>query len=94
VVPQMLYVVGQAIGAGAGVGLHALGAARRSLRVVLISSAITSVFTLIGALAAGVNGAVIGMAIGAGVSSLLTWWQFRMAFREYNAAAAAEWLQP
>ena len=94
VVPQMLYVMGQASGGGAGVGLHALGAARRSLRVVLITSAISSVFTLIGALAAGVTGAVVGMAIGAWVSSLLFWWQFRVAFREYNAAAAAEWLQP
>ncbi len=88
VLPQMLYVMGQAAGSGAGTGLHALGAARRSLRVVLVMAAINCTFTLAGALTAGVTGTVIGMAIGAWVGSVLAWWQFRTAFREHTATPA------
>ena len=99
VLPQMLYVMGQAVSSSAGTGLHALGAARRSLRVVLLMAAINSAFTLAGALAAGVIGAVSGMAIGAWVGSVLAWWQFRKAFREHDAVRAdavpaASFLQP
>jgi O-antigen/teichoic acid export membrane protein len=74
VVPQMLFVVAQGVGSGAGVGLHALGAARRSLRLVVVMVTITSAFTLAGAWMAGVVGTVIGMAIGAWLGSLLSWW--------------------
>ena len=38
VLPQMFFVVGQGIGVGAGTGLHALGAARRSLRQAVLAS--------------------------------------------------------
>jgi O-antigen/teichoic acid export membrane protein len=89
VLPQMLYVMGQAVGSGAGTGLHALGAARRSLRVVLLMAAINSAFTLAGALTAGIAGTVIGMAIGAWVGSVLAWWQFRKAFHESDMVPAA-----
>ena len=94
VVPQTLFVMGQAVGSGAGVGLHALGAARRSLRLVLVMVAVTSAFTLAGAWMAGVVGTVMGMAVGAWLGSLLSWWQFREALRESNAAPATGWLQP
>src|SRR6185312_1023434 len=36
VVPQTVYVVSQGIGYGSSIGLHALGASRRSLRAALI----------------------------------------------------------
>ena len=93
VVPQTLFVMGQAVASGAGVGLHALGAARRSLRLVLVMLTITSAFTLAGAWMAGVVGTVIGMAIGAWLGALLSWWQFREALRESNTAPATGWLQ-
>jgi O-antigen/teichoic acid export membrane protein len=88
VLPQMLYVMGQAAGTGAGTGLHALGAARRSLRVVLVMAGINCACTLAGALVAGVAGTVTGMAIGAWVGSVLAWWQFRTAFREHQTRPA------
>jgi O-antigen/teichoic acid export membrane protein len=94
VVPQMLFVVAQGVGSGAGVGLHALGAARRSLRLVVVMVTLTSGFTLAGAWMAGVVGTVIGMAIGAWLGSLLSWWQFSEALRESNTAPATAWLQP
>jgi O-antigen/teichoic acid export membrane protein len=85
VIPQIFYVMGQAVGAGAGVGLHALGAAKRSLRLVLISATISSICTLGGAVTGGVKGAVFGMALGAWVGVFLAWWQFRVAVREHEA---------
>jgi O-antigen/teichoic acid export membrane protein len=94
VLPQMLFVMGQAVGAGAGTGLHGLGAARRSLRLVLVVAAINSAFILAGALTAGITGAVVGMAVGAWVGSMLAWWQFRAAWRESRAGSAGRWHQP
>lgn len=94
VVPQMLWVMGQGVGSGAGIGLHALGAARRSLRLVLVMVTLTSAFTLAGAWMAGVVGTVIGMAVGGWLGSLLSWWQFREALRESTTAPANRWLQP
>ena len=49
ILPQMLFVTGQAIASGAGMGLHALGAARRSLRVAIISSVLLVACSLAGA---------------------------------------------
>jgi O-antigen/teichoic acid export membrane protein len=81
VLPQMLYVIGQAVATGAGTGLHALGAARRSLRLTLLTAATSSAFALAGALAAGVVGTVSGMAFGAWMAAMLAWWQFlRLTF--------------
>ena len=88
VVPLTLYVVGQAVGSGAGTGLHALGAAKRSLSYVLVSAVTSSMCTLGGALLAGVKGAAAGMAVGAWVAVFIAWWQFRVALREHEALTA------
>jgi O-antigen/teichoic acid export membrane protein len=85
VLPMSLYLMGQAVGTGASTGLHALGAAKRSLRFVLITAAICSAFALAGALIGGVMGTAVGMAIGNWVSAFLFWWQFGVALREYEA---------
>ena len=47
---------------------------------MLLTAAISSAFTLAGALAAGVVGTVTGMAFGAWMAAMLAWWQFRKAF--------------
>ena len=88
VVPMTLWLTGQAVGAGAGTGLHALGAAKRSLRYVLTTAAISSVFALAGALIGGVIGTAVGMAIGSWVAAFIAWWQFRVALREHEAMTA------
>ena len=89
VFPMMLWFVGQGIGAGAGTGLHGLGAAKRSLRVVLLIALISSICTLGGALTGGVHGTVYGMAISAWIGSAMGWWQFRKAWQEHGRVAAA-----
>lgn len=88
VLPQIFYVVASGLATGAGVGLHGLGAARRSLRVVLLSALIASVTILVGAEVAGAPGTIYGMAVGSCIGVVMLWTQFRKAFHEYNNAPA------
>lgn len=82
VVPQALFVIGTGASLGSGAGLHALGAARRSLRSMLLVSAAFLVFGLGGAVAGGAVGTVRGVAVAAWVGTAIGWWQLRAALRE------------
>ena len=88
VLAQMLFVVGQGVAGGAGVGLHALGAARRSLRSVILGSVIFLLCALAGAYWGGAIGTVGGGAVAAWLTALLMWWQLRVALRESRQVAA------
>lgn len=94
VLPQTVCVIGMAVFAGAGTGLHALGAARRSLRTTLIGTSSTLALTLSGAVAGGVLWSVIGLAAGAWLSALIAWWQLRAALRESRQEVASEPSKP
>ena len=76
--PQTLYVVAFAVTSGAGLGLHALGAARRSLRASIVTSVTLVVFSVAGAAVAGAVGAVSGGAAAMWVGALVFWWELRM----------------
>jgi len=82
VVPQTIYVVGLSVTVGAGTGLHALGAARRSLRMNLIGSAISVALSLTGAFLGGVVWSLAGMATATWITAVYSWWQLRRAMRE------------
>lgn len=87
VVPWMaLSMMGATITAGASAGLRALGAAKRSMRIVLISAAIYISFGVIGALVHGTYGSVQGTACATWIGAALTWWQLRVAMREHGAS--------
>jgi peptidoglycan biosynthesis protein MviN/MurJ (putative lipid II flippase) len=62
-----------------------LGAARRSLRVAVITSVITVVCALAGAVADGATGAVSGMAASAWVGVIFYWLELRAAMRESSS---------
>jgi capsular polysaccharide biosynthesis protein/O-antigen/teichoic acid export membrane protein len=87
VLPQALFLIGQGAGVGSGAGLHALGAARRSLRAMVLISAIYLVCSLVGAVAGGIDGTMRGAAAAAWIGALISWWQLRAAVREFSAAA-------
>jgi len=87
VVPQTLYTIGLGASLGALVGLHALAAARRSVRAMLIGAVLFVVFSLSGAFAAGAAGAVSGAAIAAWASALINWWEFRAGWRDHRSGA-------
>ena len=80
--PQTIYLIGMGFSGGAATGLHALGAARRSLRAMLFGSVLTVICSLTGAVTVGTAGAVSGTAIATWIWALITWWQFRKALRE------------
>ena len=56
VLPATLYVMSGCATTGALVGLHALGAARRSLRAVIPTSVLVVAFAIVGAVTAGTLG--------------------------------------
>jgi O-antigen/teichoic acid export membrane protein len=86
--PTTLVVLGSCAGTGAGTGLHALGAARRSLRVMTTGTAVAVVLSIAGAAVGGVVWAMIGFAAGSWVGALLSWWQLRAAMRESGGTPA------
>ena len=88
IVPQMFFVIGQGVSFGVGTGLHALGAARRSLRQALIVSVMFLVCSVVGALVAGATGTMWGAAISPWFGAAIGWRQLRAAHREYLRRAA------
>ena len=82
VLPQALFAIGSIAGLGAGAGLHALGAARRSLRAMILTSCTYLFLALVGAVVGGTMGTVSGAAVAAWIGSLIVWWQFGAALRE------------
>ncbi|MGH7513960.1 MAG: hypothetical protein ACREOQ_13685 [Gemmatimonadales bacterium] len=82
VVPYTFSVMGFCLIAGATAGLHALGAAKRSLRAMIISSVIYLGSTLTGAYLAGAVGTVRGAAVATWLGAVVWWWQLGVAMRE------------
>jgi len=89
VLPQTIYIVAAGIAAGAGTGLHALGAAKRSLRVAIIGSVISSIFALGGAVAHGASGTIYGLAAGTWIWAIVSWAEFRKAWQDDKRGRAA-----
>jgi O-antigen/teichoic acid export membrane protein len=88
VFPTALYFMGWCASVGAGTWLHALAAARRSLRAAVFNSAALLVFSVVGALVAGTLGSIYGAAAGTWIGALYCWWQVRGAVREYGNGPA------
>jgi Mrp family chromosome partitioning ATPase len=87
--PFTIYVMGSCLICGFGAGLHALGAAQRSVRVMLLSSSIYLGFSIAGAYWDGALGAIWGAAVATWVGALLWWRQLRLAMRQ--AGVPATW---
>ena len=83
VLPLTISVVGGCVIAGAGAGLHALGAARRSLRAMILASAVYVGCCLAGAATNGALGTIRGAAVATWIGALLWWWEFRSGRREF-----------
>ena len=84
-----LAIMGGCVSGAAGSGLHALGAARRSLRAMLISSVVYVGCGVGGALALGLTGALLGGALSAWTGAALFWRELRAAMRETGG-----WVSP
>jgi O-antigen/teichoic acid export membrane protein len=82
VLPSTIAIMGGCIQAGAGTGLHALGAARRSIHALILGSPLFVVCALVGAAADGAFGTMCGAAVASWIGALLYWLQLRTAMQE------------
>ena len=82
ILPAILGVTANGVSAGAGTGLHALGAAKRSLRLTVLGSVLFVIGSLAGAFTGGAAGTVWGSAIGVWIAAVYGWWQLRIAQQE------------
>ena len=76
VLPSTIGIMGGCVQAGGWVRRARLGVAKRSLRAMILFSALYVACSLGGAAADGVMGTVIGAAIASWIGGLLFWWQF------------------
>jgi O-antigen/teichoic acid export membrane protein len=88
VLPSVLYVMAVGATSGAGLGMHALAAARRSLRASLITSALYVIGVAIGGAAGGTVGAVSGGAVGMWIGVIVFWWELHIAMQENDVSTA------
>jgi O-antigen/teichoic acid export membrane protein len=82
VLPTALAVIANSAASGAGTGLHAMGAAKRSLRVALITSGISLALAFSGAVLGSMLLTLYFVAAAAFLGTLLSWLQLRRAHHE------------
>jgi O-antigen/teichoic acid export membrane protein len=91
ILPLTISIMGGCAMAGAGTGLHALGAARRSLRAMVIASILFVVCSIVGAALGGAPGTARGAAVATWLSAGLYWWELVAAFRESDQVPDSDW---
>ncbi|MGH3275409.1 MAG: hypothetical protein ACRDNZ_13940 [Streptosporangiaceae bacterium] len=87
--PLTIAILGSTITAGASSGLRALGAARRSLRAMIITSIAYLALGVAGAVQGGALGTVRGVAIATWIGAAVWWWQLRTGLRESSQIPAS-----
>lgn len=94
VLPAGLGVMSMCANTGAMLGLHALGSARRSMRVTILTAALVVAGALAGAVTAGVRGTMYYAAVAMWVGTMMSWWQLRRALHESDTVPVPVWLWP
>lgn len=94
VLPTVLAYMGGCTATGAGVGLHTLGASRRSMRAVLITAGLIVVGAISGAFLGGTIGSVSGVTAAAWIGAVVSWWELRQALHESDHVNVPAWLWP
>ena len=94
VLPATLAIMANCASTGASVGLHTLGASRRSLRAVLVGNGLLVAAALGGAVVDGTIGSLSGAAAAAWIGTAVSWWELRQALRESDRVGVPFWLWP
>lgn len=94
VLPATLSMIAMCATTGGLLGLHALGAARRSLRSMIPGAVSVLVFAIVGAEVGGVLGSMRYVVVASCLTTLYTWWQFRQALRESESVPVPAWMWP
>lgn len=92
VLPTTLAIAGGCASTGALLGLHALGAARRSLRAVILTSVLIVPCAVVGAETGGTLGTMRSVAAAAWLGTLVSWFQLRQALLESGTVPVPYWL--
>jgi O-antigen/teichoic acid export membrane protein len=87
VIPYTIAIMAACLSDGLQSGLHALGAARRSLRAMVLSSALYLALGICGAYLYGTAGVIWGAAVSSWAGTLLWWLQLRTAMTEAGHAS-------
>lgn len=82
ILPLAISVTGGCVMAGAGTGLHALGAARRSMRAMIVWAAIYVACAVFGAAVGGAVGTMRGAAVAGWIGAALFWRELRAELRQ------------
>ena len=91
-IPTALATLFGCAGTGAGIGLHAMGAARRSVRSTLTGAVISLTLALIGAALWGTYGTVLLAAAGMLITGFISWRFFVKAMQESGQVPVPRWL--
>jgi O-antigen/teichoic acid export membrane protein len=81
VLPLTIALLGTTTSLGPTAMLHALGAARRSLRLVIFQVIVSVVGAVVGAAFFGAPGVAWGSAVSSWIASVTGWWQLAVALR-------------
>jgi O-antigen/teichoic acid export membrane protein len=90
VLPTTFFTMGLCANVGPGVWMHALAAAKRSLRAATITASAYLIGALVGAFTGGTLGSIRGAAIGAWIGVGAYWWQLRKAVQESGNVPAPD----
>ena len=94
IIPYTITVMGSCLTDGAQAGLHALSAARRSMRSMILASALYLSLGVAGAYFDGAVGTVWGAAVATWIGTALWWKQLHSALREAAHETVAPSGQP
>jgi O-antigen/teichoic acid export membrane protein len=94
VLPTVLTIAASCAAGGSAIGMHALGAARRSLRASIMTAAIILPLAISGAFLGGVLGTLYFGALAAWLATIMSWWYLRAAIRESRTVPVPIWLWP
>ena len=94
ILPLTISVIGACFTAGASAGLHALGAASRSLRAMVVTSVLVLGCGLEGAALGGAVGVMRGAAVATCIGALVWWWQLFAALEENHGSPTASPVAP
>lgn len=83
ILPTTFAVMNTGLCAGAGAGLRALGAARRSLRAQLVTASAYVSGGVVGAVVGGAFGSVCGVALATLLGATVWWWQLHLGLRDH-----------
>lgn len=91
VIPTALALAASCAGSGASTGLHAMGVAKRSMRVALIVAVLSVSLAITGAALGSILATLYLVAAANLIGAVLYWAQFRRALHEAGTVRASGW---